>query len=136
MQDPNWNVAAIANTSGDVQERYSYTAYGSPTVLTSAFGGRGSTNYAWDALYTGRQYDPETGLYYYRNRYHGTELGRFLGRDPVGARGRGENLYQYVGDHPMSMSDPSGTTTVEYGRWWDIGSADLVYRLRERTLLT
>ena len=73
MQDPNWNVVAIANVSGTVQERYRYTAYGTPTCLTSSFAPRNpnASAYAWDALYTGRQLDAETGLYQYRNRYYG-----------------------------------------------------------------
>ena len=107
MQDANWNVVAVANTGGDVQERYVYTAYGAPTVLTGTFGSRASTSYAWDYLYTGRQYDPETGLYHYRNRFYGAELGRFPTRDPIGYDG-GINLYEYVGDSPLIRIDPSG----------------------------
>jgi len=30
LQDGNWNVIALADTSGDVQERYAYQAYGAP----------------------------------------------------------------------------------------------------------
>ena len=95
MQDPNWNMVAIANTSGDVQERYSYSGYGTPTFLTSVFGSRASSSYAWDTLYTGRQYDVESGVYYYRNRFHGAEVGRFLTRDPIQAD---INLYRYCVD--------------------------------------
>ena len=109
LQDPNWNVAAIADTSGGVQERYCYTAYGTPTVLTGSFGSRASTSYAWDALYTGRQYDPETGLNYYRNRYYGAELGRFPSRDPIQAD---INLYRYCANNPVLLVDPSGLLEV------------------------
>ena len=109
MQDPNWNVAAVADTSGAVQERYCYSAYGTPMFLTSAFATRNpnTSSYAGDALYTGRQYDPETGMYHYRNRPYGAELGRFSSRDPIGYEG-GSNLYEYVGDSPLSWVDPSG----------------------------
>ena len=31
FQDPNWNVIALTDVSGDVQERYAYDAYGMPT---------------------------------------------------------------------------------------------------------
>jgi len=47
----------------------------------------GSSSYAWDALYTGRQYDSETGYYHNRMRPLGSDLGRFLGRDPIGYEG-------------------------------------------------
>ncbi|MFC3053157.1 RHS repeat-associated core domain-containing protein [Kordiimonas pumila] len=33
--------------------------------------------------YTGRRYDAETDLYYYRARYYSPKLGRFLQTDPV-----------------------------------------------------
>ena len=60
MQDANWNVVALGDTNGAVQERYEYLAYGVPCALTSGFGWHGASSYAWDTLYTGRQYDAET----------------------------------------------------------------------------
>jgi RHS repeat-associated protein len=33
--------------------------------------------------YTGRRYDSETGLWYFRARYFDAELGRFISRDPL-----------------------------------------------------
>ena len=108
LQDPNWNVVAIAGTDGTIQERYAYTAYGKPTFLSSTFGSPStSSGYGWDALYTGRQYDAEAGLYQYRNRYYSSELGRFLSRDPIGYWA-GLSLYRYVDNEPMSATDPLG----------------------------
>ena len=34
--------------------------------------------------YTGREWDPETGLYYYRARYYDPKVGRFISEDPIG----------------------------------------------------
>jgi RHS repeat-associated protein len=42
-------------------------------------------------LFTGREYDYETGLYYYRARYYNPEIGRFLQPDPVGYG----NMFKY-----------------------------------------
>ena len=42
--------------------------------------------------FTGREWDSETNLYYYRARYYDPKIGRFLGEDPFGmlmGRGRG-----------------------------------------------
>jgi RHS repeat-associated protein len=33
-------------------------------------------------IFTGREYDPETEIYFYRARYYHPTLGRFVGRDP------------------------------------------------------
>jgi RHS repeat-associated protein len=57
--------------------------------------------------FTGREWDPETGLYYYRARYYDPKAGRFLGEDPIGFQG-GVNFYAYVGSNPSSLRDPYG----------------------------
>jgi len=59
-------------------------------------------------LYTGRELDPATGLYYYRARYYHPHLGRFLTRDPLSYAAGDANLYRYVGSHPLHGRDPSG----------------------------
>ena len=35
-------------------------------------------------MFTGRRFDAETELYYYRARYYEPKLGRFLQTDPIG----------------------------------------------------
>ena len=64
-------------------------------------------------LYTGRELDPETGLYYYRARYYTAGLGRFIGRDPKFYHG-GMNLYRYCTDNPAIRTDPKGTNIADY----------------------
>ena len=84
LADPNYNVVALADASGDVLERYRYDAYGTPTVLNPNFTVRaGGTQYAWQHLFTTRRRDPATGLMHYRNRDYHPQLGRFVTRDPV-----------------------------------------------------
>ncbi len=58
--------------------------------------------------FTGREYDPESGLYYYRARYYDPRAGRFLTRDPIGFAGRDVNLYRYVQNDPINWIDPEG----------------------------
>jgi RHS repeat-associated protein len=58
--------------------------------------------------YTGREYDPESGLYYYRARYYDPRAGRFLTRDPIGLAGGDVNLYRYTGNNPVNWIDPDG----------------------------
>jgi RHS repeat-associated protein len=101
-QDPPMQVKIV--------ERYTYDVYGKPTikdangvVLTkSAFGNR--------FMFTGREYDWETGNYYYRARYYSPKLGRFLQTDPIGYS-EGLNLYTYCRNNPVMWVDPFGLNT-------------------------
>jgi len=43
--------------------------------------------------YTGREWDKETGLYYYRARYYDPIEGRFISKDPIGFGGGDITLY-------------------------------------------
>ncbi len=61
--------------------------------------------------YTGRQYDPETGLYQYRARYYSPKLGIFLTQDPIGTKDD-PNLYLYVGADPVNATDPTGLARI------------------------
>lgn len=54
--------------------------------------------------------DRETGLYYYRARYLGTE-GRFLTEDPLQFRA-GINFYSYVLNNPINANDPTGLLSI------------------------
>jgi hypothetical protein len=63
IQDSNWNVTALGDTSGVVHERYAYDAYGVGTVLTAGFGVQVASNYDWEVRYAGYRWDGESGLY-------------------------------------------------------------------------
>ena len=106
------SIAAITNGSGDVVERYRYSAYGETTVL-EADGVTELDESSVDNAYgfTGRRFDPETGFYYYRARYYAPERGRFVQRDPLGyADGMG--VYVYVNGNPINMLDPFGLESI------------------------
>lgn len=63
--------------------------------------------------FTGREWNAELGLYYYRARFYDPIAGRFVSRDPIGFAGRDQNLYRYVGNSPQSFTDPTGN--ISYG---------------------
>ncbi len=69
---------------------------------------RSESSYANVTVYTGREVDGETGLYYFRNRYYSAELGRFLSRDPIGYKPGDTNVYRYCRDNPTIYIDPRG----------------------------
>lgn len=106
LQDANWNMVALCDESGDVQERFNYTAYGVCTALNPDFSAPYSgTDYDWTVLYTSRELDIATGLWYYRGRSLHSELGGFINRDPIESD---VNFYRYCGDMPTSRVDPTG----------------------------
>jgi len=58
-----------------------------------------SSTLANNLRYTGREFDTETSLYYYRARYYDPQAGRFISEDPIGFEG-GPNFYNYVDNDP------------------------------------
>jgi RHS repeat-associated protein len=95
MTDDAGNVSGGAAAG----QRLAYDEYGN---LSSAANSTGE-----QFRYTGRRYDAETGLYYYRARYYSPQMGRFLQVDPVGYKDD-IDLYTYVGNDPLDHTDPSG----------------------------
>ena len=112
MHDANFNVVALAEDDGDVIERCWYKPYGT-TTFTDAAGANPVTSSAKNNTFAfqGRRLDSETGLYYFRNRYYSSEMGRFVQRDPAGYQD-GWNLYEFVRAGPTSGRDPSGLCVV------------------------
>jgi RHS repeat-associated protein len=79
--------------------------------------------------FTGREFDSESHLYYYRARYYDPALGRFLSADPIGFAAGDSNFYRYVSNNPLKYKDPSGkiipailATYVAYEVGYFIGS--------------
>ena len=97
-QDGLGSVVALSSVAGFMIEPSAYGPYGET---------EGASPRSNPFRYTGREYDAETGLYYYRARYYSTGLGRFLEPDPIGF-GDGLNVYAYVGNNPINFVDPLG----------------------------
>ena len=90
-----------------VAERYTYDSFGQLTVTDPAGTPRAVSAFGNPYAFTGREFDPESGLYYYRERYYDPKLGRFLQEDPVGFSA-GPNLYSYARNMPLTQIDPYG----------------------------
>ena len=79
------SVYSLSNGTGGVLKRYSYTPYGSVTTSDSAYGSSGTVSTVGNPyLFTGREFDPESGFYNYRARTYDPVQGRFKQLDPVG----------------------------------------------------
>lgn len=66
---------------------------------------QGSTTAGY--AFTGREWDPEAALYYYRARYYDPSVGRFVSEDPLRFVD-GVNPYRYARNNPLTWSDPTG----------------------------
>ena len=80
-------------------EKYRYDVYGRQDITESAVGN--------PYMFTGRRYDPETALYYYRARIYNPHIGRFMQTDPIGYE-VGLNLYTYCNNNPVLYTDSTG----------------------------
>ncbi len=99
------SVTALTGHAGSTEQTWTYDPFGQ--VINTQIPGTGN-----ELLFTGRNYDPETGLYYYRSRYMDPEIGRFITEDNLGISG-GINLYAYVNNNPINAADPSGNIPLD-----------------------
>ncbi len=93
------SITSLTGLSGTVSDSLTYDSFGDVTGTTGSF--------TQPFRYTGREYDTETGLGYYRARYYDSRMGEFLSEDPANFQA-GMNFYQYVGANPINFSDSSG----------------------------
>jgi RHS repeat-associated protein len=116
-QNRIYSVMALTNAEGSVVERYAYTPYGARTITSADGEVREASAVGNDVGFTGRYWDAETALWYYRARQMDPELGRFVGRDPIGDLGYvrfagaptlGYSPYGYGAHSPAEYVDPMG----------------------------
>lgn len=108
----------ISDANAAVLEQYNYDDYGTPSFFDDLGTPLPGTQIGNATLFTGRRYDPESGLYDYRTRFYDSTAGRFITRDSIGIWGDGGNLgngYAYVRNAPTDLVDPSGMVTVSCG---------------------
>jgi RHS repeat-associated protein len=121
----------VTNYQGQIHERLEYTPYGELWIdWRSADAPEDGTPYR----FTGKELDPETGLYYYGARYLDPKTSRWISGDPAlgeyipvapvndEAKKQNQNLpgqggvfnyvnlhvYHYAGNNPVKYTDPDG----------------------------
>lgn len=95
------SIREMLDGSGNIVAQYAYDPYGQATKLQ----GRMDS----DFQYAGYYYHAASGLSLNTYRDYSPVLGRWINRDPIEEAG-GLNLYQYAGNRPTSVIDPSGLT--------------------------
>ena len=101
------SVIVLTNSSANIVERYDYDAYGKPFVSVISSAGNSSSASGNVFMFTGREYDAETGNYHYRARFTIPGWGRFAQWDPLGYVD-GMNKYAYARGNPSNLFDPFG----------------------------
>jgi len=94
------SVTKMTDAAGKVVQEYEYDSFGNLHDQKNRI--------KQPYTYTAREWDRETGLYYYRARYYDTEAGRFISKDPIGFAGGDMNLYRYVKNNALNLKDPHG----------------------------
>jgi len=114
------SITALTDISGKIAQAYEYDSFGNLHDSMNAI--------KQPYTFTGREWDKEIGLYYYRARYYDAETGRFTSFDPI-LRGfshteattcsqsitslplkQPKNLHPfvYVENNPINLTDPTG----------------------------
>lgn len=105
------SIIDITDAGRNIVQNYTYDSFGMV---------KPSTGFVNSYTYTGREWDPQAGLYFYRARYYDPMEGRFISKDPIGFRGGGVNPYRYVENNPVNQIDPTGLLTIPWPRTWPI----------------
>ena len=130
LTDERGNVTALTDANGNILERYRYRVYGDFEILDDQFTPKNCNNQTCHVtnlhnfLWGGSLYEPETGLYWMRNRYYHIDMHRFINQDPIGIWGDTNNLgngFAYVAGMVIEASDPSGLEIQENDilTFWD-----------------
>jgi RHS repeat-associated protein len=93
------SIVAMTDSFQTVVNEYTYNDFGEITI--------GNELIHNTHTYTAKEYDQETGLYFYRSRYYQPDIGRFIQKDIFGMID-GMNQYIYVHNNPVNFIDPCG----------------------------
>jgi RHS repeat-associated protein len=101
LSDHLGTVRRLVDNAGNAIRDRVFSAWGQVVEDTNP-------TFAYPFAFTGREYDRETGLYYYRARYYDPHTGRFLSEDPLSFAAGDTNLSRYVFNSPPNYTDPTG----------------------------
>ncbi|MDX5365615.1 MAG: hypothetical protein LPK88_04235 [Alphaproteobacteria bacterium] len=105
------SVAVITDELGAVVERLSFDAWGKRRHPDGTDDPSGSITSQTTRGFTGHEMIDEVGLVNMNGRVYDPEIGRFMSADPFvqdPTNTQSLNRYSYVGNNPLSYTDPSG----------------------------
>lgn len=101
----------LTNLKGLIKENMEYDVYGVPSFSDDKNNILVQSSVNNSILFTGRDYDNEINLYYYRARYQNPIIGRFIQKDPS-IYADGFNDYCYVKNSVITYYDHNGKEAV------------------------
>jgi RHS repeat-associated protein len=107
LTDHQGTVRDLLDSTGTVQNHLTYSSFGEITSETNS-------DVEHRFSYTGREFDEETGQYFYRARYYDAAVGKFISEDPIGFSAGDSNLSRYVSNNPLNLVDPLGLQDIEW----------------------
>ena len=109
--DGNGNVTYMLNSAQSRVAEYGYDPYGN-TISSARDAGQGERVSVLEQR--GDMPTADSRLYYYGYRFYDPHLQRWPNRDPIEEQG-GINLYAYVKNNPINLTDPDGLTCASKG---------------------
>ena len=97
----------ITNLDGEVVQHIEYVPFGEVFIE--------ERNNIWNTpyLFNAKEFDEETGLYYYGARYYEPRLNVWMSPDPLGEVFPNSSSYRYGKNNPLKFNDPTGLFDTE-----------------------
>lgn len=98
----------ITNLDGEVVQHIEYVPFGEVFIE--------ERNSVWNTLYlfNAKEFDEETGMYYYGARYYDPRLSLWMSTDPMQEKYSHINTYCYAFNNPLNFVDLHGMEGVKY----------------------
>ncbi len=118
LYDANGNIGQVldpnaASATAALKAKYQYDPYGNRINFDP-----NAAEYEQPWRFSTKQFDAETGLGYWDERYYSAGLGRWVNRDPLEELG-GDNLYVFGLGDSVNRVDPRGGLSLAPCPWWD-----------------
>ena len=98
----------ITNLDGEVAQHIEYVPFGEVFIE--------ERNNTWNTpyLFNAKEFDEETGMYYYGARYYEPRLSLWMSTDPLQEKYPNINTYCYTINNPIIFIDPDGKDWFKY----------------------
>ena len=102
----------ITNLDGEVVQHIEYVPFGEVFIE--------ERNNIWNTpyLFNAKEFDEETGLYYYGARYYDSRLSLWISTDPAENDYPFISSYSYTFNNPVNAIDPNGKKTIFVNGHW------------------